>query len=238
MDPKKFSWFPKFSKVLERIPDQGLQGEFCRAVVMYGAFGVEPDLSWPLDSLFEGVREDIENSVRSCNENKGGRPSKEERGVSDDAEPGVSGDGKPPVSGSAEPRVSDNDGTGGNPSLYKPNHTTPNHPKPEGEGRAHAGGCEGEFEPPAPDEVRAYFGANGFLADPAEFFDHFEAQGWTRSNGQPVLDWKALARSWCRKQRQFDAEKPPEQRAPVERIPRADNAVDWEAEYAAMGGEG
>lgn len=103
----------------------------------------------------------------------------------------------------------------------------------EERGFAPAPAPEGSESPDA-EEVRAYFGANGFTADPDEFFDHFEAQDWVRSNGQPVADWRALARSWCRKQRGIDAHraaeeeadrlrverfKPPEERAPTEGMP-------------------
>lgn len=28
------------------------------------------------------------------------------------------------------------------------------------------------------------------------FFNHYQAQGWVRANGQPVKSWKALARQW------------------------------------------
>lgn len=92
-------------------------------------------------------------------------------------------------------------------------------------------------EPPTLDEARAYFGANCLRGDPSEFFDHFEAQGWVRSNGQPIADWKAQARQWSRKQVEFDQAKPADLRAPEKPIPKADNAVDWEAELAKLEGE-
>lgn len=32
--------------------------------------------------------------------------------------------------------------------------------------------------------------------DGEAFFNHYEAQGWTRNNGQPVVKWQAAARLW------------------------------------------
>lgn len=94
-----------------------------------------------------------------------------------------------------------------------------------------------DFEPPTAEEVRTYFAANCLRGNPDEFLDHFAAQGWVRSNGQAIADWKAQARQWSRKQAEFDQLKPADQRAPEKPIPKADNAVDWEAELAKLEGE-
>ena len=91
-------------------------------------------------------------------------------------------------------------------------------------------------EPPTAEDVRTYFQANCLRGDPAEFFDHFECQGWVRSNGQPIADWRAQARMWSRKQVEFDQSKPADLRAPEKPLPKAENAVDWEAELAKMEG--
>lgn len=91
----------------------------------------------------------------------------------------------------------------------------------------------GEEGPPEPAEVRAYFEANMLRGDPGEFFDHFAAQGWTRSNGMPVLDWRAQARMWDRKQREIDGSRPPDPGPP----PAPSNMRDYEAELAAIDAE-
>ena len=93
-------------------------------------------------------------------------------------------------------------------------------------------------EPPTLDEARAYFGASCLKGDPSEFHDHFEAQGWVRSNGQPIADWKAQARQWSRKQAEFDQAKPADLRSPDKPMPKAENAVDWEAELARLEADG
>lgn len=95
-----------------------------------------------------------------------------------------------------------------------------------------------EAEPPSLDDVRAYFACNCLKGDPEEFFDHFESQGWVRSNGQPIADWKAQARMWSRRQAEFDQSKPADLREPEAPMPKAENAVDWEAELARLEGDG
>ena len=91
-------------------------------------------------------------------------------------------------------------------------------------------------EPPTAEDVRTYFQANSLRGDPTEFFDHFECQGWVRSNGQPIADWRAQARMWSRKQVEFDQSKSADLRAPEKPLPKAENAVDWEAELAVLEG--
>ena len=95
-----------------------------------------------------------------------------------------------------------------------------------------------DAEPPSLDDVRAYFACNCLKGDPEEFHDHFAAQGWVRSNGQPITDWKAQARQWSRRQAEFDQSKPADLREPEAPMPKAENAVDWEAELARLEGDG
>lgn len=97
-------------------------------------------------------------------------------------------------------------------------------------------GC-GEGERPDPREVATYFAGNCLRGDPSEFFDHFESQGWMRSNGMPVLDWRAQARMWSRRQVEFDASKPPDLRQPEAPLQRAVNAIDYDAELARLDAE-
>lgn len=91
-------------------------------------------------------------------------------------------------------------------------------------------------DPPTAEDVRTYFQANCLRGKPDEFFDHFESQGWVRSNGQPIADWRAQARMWSRRQAEFDQSKPADLREPEKPLPKAENAVDWEAELARLEG--
>ena len=180
------------------------------ALVQYGTNGIEPDFGddWFLDTIFTGLRNDIDNSIAARNKNKGGRPRKDakaETGVSErteTSETGVSenGNGGFGVSETAETGVSEPE----NPSLY----TSPYQSIPS---QANAGQCiapdapEG-FEPPTAEEVAAYFGANCLNGDPQAFFDFYASQGWRKSNGMPISDWQPQARQWHRRQRELDAE--------------------------------
>ena len=61
------------------------------------------------------------------------------------------------------------------------------------------------FSPPTPEEVEAYARASTMPAfDAGAFVDHYAAVGWVMPNGRPVRDWHALARSWARRQPEFD----------------------------------
>nr|UWI30792.1 MAG: hypothetical protein [Bacteriophage sp.] len=232
----KFTWFPKFTKALERMPE-GPRAQMLWAIVQYGANGIEPefnsdncsvevgidadgepitvDYSWNMETIFETIREDIDNSVEARARNKGGRPRKakpepepEPRNgnggfeVSETDKTGVSEseNGGFEVSETAETGVSEPE----NPSLY----TNPYQSIPS---QANAGQCiapdapEG-FEPPTAEEVAAYFGANCLNGDPQAFFDFYASQGWRKSNGMPISDWQPQARQWHRRQRELDAE--------------------------------
>ena len=59
---------------------------------------------------------------------------------------------------------------------------------------------------PTLDDVEAYFGANCLGGDPEAFFDFYASQGWVKSSGMPIADWRAQARQWHRMQRERDAD--------------------------------
>lgn len=84
----EFTWFAKITRIYERIPDVQDRARFAMAVIDFGTEGKEPNLDYPLDSLFESVRDDIVNSVNARTNNKGGRPRK--HAVTQDDKPTVS----------------------------------------------------------------------------------------------------------------------------------------------------
>ena len=69
-----FTIFDKFVPILDRIPDETARNAVAMAVVRYGILKEEPELEWPYDAIFEGMRDDIDNSRKARNENGGGRP--------------------------------------------------------------------------------------------------------------------------------------------------------------------
>lgn len=244
----KFTWFPKLTAALERVPE-GPRGELCWAIIQYGTNGVEPEFTdWALSAVFESLREDIDNSLAARNKNKGGRPrkgGKRETGVSDSqetAETGVSenGNGGFEVLETTETGVSVPE----NPSLYtSPCQAIPSQSIP-GQGRADV------LDAPTEEECIAEFQANCLRGDPRAFFDFYASQGWRKSNGLPITDWRKQARQWHRRQVERDSDdrargKPTQSEVaeaawkPVEdpvAKARADVAKA-EAEYARLYGE-
>lgn len=57
------------------------------------------------------------------------------------------------------------------------------------------------FIPPTVDEVRTYCNDNNFSFSPERFVDYYQAKGWMIS-GTVMMDWKAAARIWERKEKQ------------------------------------
>lgn len=228
----KFTWFPKFTKALERMPE-GPRAQMLWAIVQYGANGVEPefnsdncsvevgidadgepitvDYSWNMETIFETIREDIDNSVEARARNKGGRPRK----AKPEPEP-------EPRNGNVGFEISETDKTGVSESEnggfevsetpetppYIPNHTSPNQTiDSPSQCRADAMRAAPDgFVPPTLDDCRAYFAANCLKGDPDTFWAHYESQGWIRSSGMPVTSLKAAAMLWNSKQKQLDAE--------------------------------
>ena len=200
----KFTWFPKLTAALERVPE-GPRGELCWAIIQYGTNGVEPEFTdWALSAVFESLREDIDNSLAARNKNKGGRPrkgGKRETGVSDSTETtetGVSenGNGGFEVLETTETGVSEHE----NPSLYtSPCQAIPSQSIP-GQGSADV------HDAPTEEECVAEFQTNCLRGDPRAFFDFYASQGWRKSNGLPITDWRKQARQWHRRQVERDAE--------------------------------
>lgn len=76
MEARKFTFFAKFGEALEGLSDAD-KDTILLAIVKYGTYGEDPTFGNAyLKAIFEAFREDIDNSVRSCNANGGGRPRK------------------------------------------------------------------------------------------------------------------------------------------------------------------
>jgi hypothetical protein len=53
----------------------------------------------------------------------------------------------------------------------------------------------GRFKPPSIDEVAEYCKERGNNVNPANFIDHYEANGWMRGKAK-IKCWKACVRTW------------------------------------------
>ena len=187
------------------------------AVVRFMATGEDPDLSGVAGAMWVAIRPAVENSrAKSVNGRAGGKQNGKQTAKQTEKQNEKQSEIK---------RASEQSSSS---SSYSYSYSS------GVEGCGEEGVCP---EPPTAEEARTYFAANCLRGNPDEFLDHFAAQGWVRSNGQAIADWKAQARQWSRKQAEFDQLKPADQRAPEKPIPKADNAVDWEAELAKLEGE-
>lgn len=54
---------------------------------------------------------------------------------------------------------------------------------------------------PVLEDVKTYFMEQSLQSDPEYFFDYYQARGWCANNNQ-ILDWKALARTWEKNDKQ------------------------------------
>ena len=120
----KFTWFPKLTVTAEKVPEE-LRPTFVWSLIQYGTYGIEPELEWPLDAVFEGVRDDIDNSKNSRMNNTGGRPRKAKKAAAE-----VPEDEKKPVSETEETPVLQNENPGFETPKPNPYHTNPSYTNP------------------------------------------------------------------------------------------------------------
>ena len=192
MEEAKFTWFPKLTVTVAKVPEDQ-RGAILWALAQYGTFGVEPELEWPLDAIFEGLREDIDNSKRAIsNGGTGGRGNKkcassDSKDPFDNRETPLS-DGSNPGFGERETGVSETGNGGLEDSEPKPNHTKPDHTKPKK-----------RFVQPSVDEVRAYCAERGYTFDPEAFVAFYESKGW-KVGRNPMRSWQAACTTWQRRQ--------------------------------------
>ncbi len=77
-EQRKFTWFPTMSRILLGIPNEADRGRLFVALLEYGTYGIEPELEYPLSSIFDSLRDHIDNSIGARERNSGGRPRKNE----------------------------------------------------------------------------------------------------------------------------------------------------------------
>ena len=198
-----FTWFPKLTRVLETLPPENV-AEFAMAVAEYGTNEEEPTFSSPLlAAVFEGVREDIDNSINARQKNKGGRPRKNPR---ENGGLEVSETQETPVMenenqfSKTETPVMENENhseevsKSGNPPYINqtiPSHTIPSQTKEKGK--------RTRFRPPSLDEIRDYAESQGLDAvDPEAFHAYYESNGW-KVGKNPMKSWTAALHSWQRR---------------------------------------
>lgn len=197
MPEAKFTWFPKLTATVAKVPEEQ-RGAILWALAQYGTYGVEPALEWPLDAIFESLREDIDNSKRAISSGgTGGRGNK--KGASSDSKgPFANGETslcecQNPACDHVETGVSETENGGSGDAEPKPSHTKPNHTKP-----SHTNPKK-VFVPPSVDEVRAHCAEKGYTFDPEAFVAFYESKGW-KVGRNPMKSWQAACTTWQKRQ--------------------------------------
>lgn len=182
----KFTWHEKFTRTLEKVPEE-YRGILALAIINYGTYGLEPEFSeWGLIAAFEGVREDIDNSVNARNKNGGGRPPKT---VVEDKENGGLANEKPtfneqPNGGLDKQKPPlEKDVTQTIPNQSIPVQTKPNHKE------------SSRFAPPSVEEVRKFCAEKGYSVDAERFVAFYESKGW-KVGRNPMKSWRASCVTW------------------------------------------
>lgn len=201
----KFTWFPKLTATVAKVPEEQ-RHVLLWALVEYGTYGIEPALEYPLDAIFESLREDIDNSKRSIQGGQKGGRNTPKAGCGTH-EPPLRKDATPPVQVSNPPctddektsRGVDKESKGGYENLQpKPIQTIPNHTNKKREAPTSP-----RFVPPTVDEVRAYCRSKGYNLDAEAFVAFYESKGWVVGKSR-MKSWKAACTTWA-KRRQADS---------------------------------
>ena len=188
MEPQKFTWFPKLTATCSKVPAEQ-RGLLYEALVNYGTDGIEPSLQWPLDAIFEGLRDDIDNSKRCATNGKsGGRGNKKSQQPKD---------GKPPFD-CDKAAFSESESTvcecekGASGDFEKgENQSTPIQSNPL-QSKEESGA---RFAPPSVEEVAAYCAEKGYVVDAEQFVAFYESKGWKVGRAK-MKSWKAACTTW------------------------------------------
>lgn len=170
----KFTWFPKFTDTVAKVPE-GQRGTLLWALVLYGTYGEEADLGWPLDAIFESLRDDIDCSKRAIESGK--------RGGRGNAKAPLQSDKAPFADGESTLCGEQNGGSAEAEANTRQDSTRQDKTKRE------------RFAPPSVEEVREYIAEKGYRFDAESFVAFYESKGW-KVGREPMKSWKAACTTW------------------------------------------
>ena len=176
----KFTWCDKFTRALEKVPDEQFV-VLVRAILAYGSDGVEPELEFPLDAIFESFREDIDYSHnRRQSGNKGGKA----RSGGDSEEASKQSETASKLSATASSYLKQLPTQASNASNTS---NTSNTSKKEG-----------RMKRPTLQEVEAEIEARGYHVDARAFIAYYDSNGW-KVGKNPMKSWKSALTTWERR---------------------------------------
>ena len=184
----KFTWCDKFTRALEKVPDEQFV-VLVRAILAYGSDGVEPELEFPLDAIFESFREDIDYSHnRRQSGNKGGKA----RSVCDSEEASKQSETASKLSATASKQsetASKLSATASNPSKQA---------CMQASNTGNTSKKEGRMKRPTLEEVEAEIEARGYHVDARAFIAYYDSNGW-KVGKNPMKSWKSALTTWERR---------------------------------------
>lgn len=186
----KFTWCDKFTRALEKVPDEQFV-VLVRAILAYGSDGVEPELEFPLDAIFESFREDIDYSHnRRQSGNKGGKA----RSGGDSEEASKQSETASKLSATASKQSETAFKlfeTASNPSKHASNASNTSN-------TSNTSKKEGRMKRPTLQEVEAEIEARGYHVDARAFIAYYDSNGW-KVGKNPMKSWKSALTTWERR---------------------------------------
>ena len=181
----KFTWCDKFTRALEKVPDEQFV-VLVRAILAYGSDGVEPELEFPLDAIFESFREDIDYSHnRRQSGNKGGKA----RSGGDSEEASKQYETASKLSATASKQSE---------TAFKLFETASNPSKQACKQASNTSKKEGRMKRPTLQEVEAEIEARGYHVDARAFIAYYDSNGW-KVGKNPMKSWKSALTTWERR---------------------------------------
>lgn len=184
----KFTWCDKFTRALEKVPDEQFV-VLVRAILAYGSDGVEPELEFPLDAIFESFREDIDYSHnRRQSGNKGGKARS--GGDSEEASKQYETASKLSATASKQSEIASKlSATASNPSKQA---------CMQASNTGNTSKKEGRMKRPTLEEVEAEIKARGYHVDARAFIAYYDSNGW-KVGKNPMKSWKSALTTWERR---------------------------------------
>ena len=184
----KFTWCDKFTRALEKVPDEQFV-VLVRAILAYGSDGVEPELEFPLDAIFESFREDIDYSHnRRQSGNKGGKARS--GGDSEEASKQYEIASKLSATASKQSEIASKlSATASNPSKQA---------CMQASNTGNTSKKEGRMKRPTLEEVEAEIEARGYHVDARAFIAYYDSNGW-KVGKNPMKSWKSALTTWERR---------------------------------------
>lgn len=184
----KFTWCDKFTRALEKVPDEQFV-VLVRAILAYGSDGIEPELEFPLDAIFESFREDIDYSHnRRQSGNKGGKA----RSGGDSEEASKQPETASKLSATASKQSE---------TAFKLFETASNpskHACKQASNTSNTSKKEGRMARPTLEEVEAEIEARGYHVDARAFIAYYDSNGW-KVGKNPMKSWKSALTTWERR---------------------------------------